>query len=252
MDVMNAVAASLVAARSHPVTQRWGRPVAAGLAIAVALGGAAVFLVALASGGWPDFWFGDLAVLTNATQRLIDGESWYLERQLHGPYERAFGEILYPPVVAWFIVPWLVLPSWTFIAIPAAIVAWHVVSVRPAPWTWPLIAFGLTFPITLVHAAYANPTTWMVALVALGLRFGWPSALVLLKPSLLPFALVGIRSRGWWLCATVLAFASLPFLGETLDYPRILLDWRGGDLLYSLQSLPVMLVPVVAWLGRSR
>ena len=148
--------------------------------------------------------------------------------------------------------PWLVLPAWTFIAIPVAILAWHIVAARPAPWTWPLIALGLTYPITLVHGGFANPTLWMAAFAALGLRFAWPGALILLKPSLLPFALIGIRSRGWWLVAGGLAIASLPFLAETLIYPRVVLDAQGGGLLYSGLVIPLMLVPVVAWLGRRR
>ena len=159
---------------------------------------------------------------------------------------------MYPPVLAWFLVPWLVLPAWTFIAIPVAILAWHIVAARPAPWTWPLIALGLTYPITLVHGGFANPTLWMAAFAALGLRFAWPGALILLKPSLLPFALIGIRSRGWWLVARGPRIASLPFLAETLIYPRVVLDAQGGGLLYSGLVIPFMLVPVVAWLGRRR
>ena len=107
-------------------------------------------------------------------------------------------------------------------------------------------------PISLVYAGYANPTIWIVAFVGLALRFAWPGALILLKPSLFPFALIGIRSRGWWLCALVLAIASLPFLAETLIYPMVILDTQGGGLLYSALGIPLMLVPIVVWLGRTR
>ena len=200
----------------------------------------------------PDFWFRDLEVLTAATQRLFAGGSWYLPRQLEGPYQTEFGDVLYPPVAAWFFAPWLVLPAWSFVVIPVGILTWHVLSARPAPWTWPLIAFGATYPVTLVYAGYANPTVWIAAFVGLALRYAWPGALILLKPSLLPFALIGIRSRGWWLCALGLAIASLPFLADTLIYPRVILDTQGAGPLYSVLGLPIMLVPVVAWLGRRR
>jgi hypothetical protein len=113
------------------------------------------------------------------------------------------------------------------------------------------MAFCLVFPVTLVYIAYANPTIWIAAFVALGLRYAWPGVLVLLKPSLAPFALIGIRSRGWWVGLFVLVLASIPFLAPTLDYPRIVLDSRGSSLLYSGTSVPVVALPVVAWLGRT-
>ena len=171
------------------IIQRWGWLIAIGLAVVIAGIGIGIFVLALLIAGWPDFWFHDLEVLLDATRRLFAGESWYLERQLHGPYPAQFGDVMYPPVLAWFLVPWLILPAWTFVAIPVGILAWHIVAARPAPWTWPLLALGLTYPITLVHAGFANPTLWMAAFAALGLRFAWPGALILLKPSLLPFAL---------------------------------------------------------------
>lgn len=223
-----------------------------GLTVVIGVWGIGTFTLALWLQGWPDFWFRDLDVLREATERLFGGGSWFLDRQLHGPYERAFGEILYPPVIAWLIVPWTVLPQWTFLVPPIAIVSWHLTEARPRAWTWPLIAFGLTYPITLVHAAYGNPSLWIAAFVALGLRFGWPGALVLLKPSFLPFALIGIGTLRWWLCAALLGVASFPFITDTFAYPRVLLDWRGGNPLYSLQSVPLLLVPLVAWIGRRR
>lgn len=232
--------------------RRRGSLIAAGLAVLIAGIGIGVFVLGLANVGWPDFWFDDLRVLTEATAGLFAGEGWYLDRQLQGPYQHVFGEVLYPPVAAWFFLPWLVLPAWTFVAIPVAIIAWHVIDARPAPWTWPLLAFGATFPITLIYAGYANPTIWIAAFAALGLRYHWPGALVLLKPSLVPFALIGIRSRGWWVCVALLALGSLPFLELTLQYPRVVFDMRGGGLLFSSLGLPIMLVPVVAWLGRRR
>ncbi len=234
------------------IIQRWGWLIAIGLAVVIAGIGIGIFVLALLLAGWPDFWFHDLEVLLDATRRLFAGESWYLDRQLHGPYPAQFGDVMYPPVLAWFLVPWLILPASTFVVIPVAILAWHIVAARPAPWTWPLLALGLTYPITLVHAGFANPTLWMAAFAALGLRFAWPGALILLKPSLLPFAFIGIRTRGWWLVAGGLAVASLPFLAETLIYPRVVLDAQGGGLLYSGLVIPFMLVPVVAWLGRRR
>ena len=93
------------------IIQRWGWLIALGLAVVIAGIGIGVFVLALLRAGWPDFWFDDLEVLTAATRRLFAGESWYLPRQLDGPYPTEFGDVLYPPVAAWFFAPWLVLPS---------------------------------------------------------------------------------------------------------------------------------------------
>ena len=232
------------------VRARWGRPFAVALTIVIAAIGAWFFVVAGTQVGWARAWFDDLTIYTDATDRLINGGGWYLPRQLAGPYPLDHGDVLYPPVTAWFFMPWLVLPGWTFSAVPLAIVTWFVWATRPAVWTWPILAFCFVFPVTLVYVAYANPTLWIAAFVALGLRFSGPGVLVLLKPSLAPFALIGIRSRGWWIGLVVLGLASLPFLAATLDYPRIVLDSRGSDLLYSGTSVPIVALPVVAWLGR--
>ena len=87
----------------------------------------------------------------------------------------------------------------------------------------------------------------------LGLRFRGPAVAILLKPSFLPLALIGIRSRSWWLGLGILALLSLPFLGDTLIYPKVMADSRNPDgILYSIADLPTMLIPVIAWLGRQR
>ena len=75
---------------------------------------------------------------------------------------------------------------------------------------------------------------------------GWPSTLVLLKPSLFPFALIGLRRRAWWAQLGLLGLLSLPVLYLTLIYPRVILDSRGGGLLYSLDDVPLLLLPVIA------
>ena len=52
--------------------------------------------------------------------------------------------------------------------------------------------------------------------------------------------------------------ASLPFLADTLIYPRVLLDaqtnpidGRGGPF-YSITEFPLLAIPILAWLGRRR
>src|SRR5207344_696635 len=97
------------------------------------------------------------------------------------------------------------------------------------------------------------PVIVVTALVAAALRWKWPGALILLKPSILPFALIGIRTRGWWLTAGVLAILSLPLLPMVPVWVQTVLDSRGaGGFLYSAKDLPLMMVPVFASLGRTR
>ncbi len=191
----------------------------------------------------------DLTIYTDATRRLLGGGGWYLPRQLNGPYAIVQGVVLYPPVTAWFFAPWLVLPPWTFSAIPVAITAWAVWQLRPAPWTWPLIALCIMWPMVPLKTLRLNPSVWLMAATATGLLYRWPGVFVTLKPSLLPFALIGIRSRGWWAVAGLLVLASAPVVADTLRYPSVVLNAQGGGLMYSLPDVPFLLIPIFAWLG---
>ena len=77
--------------------------------------------------------------------------------------------------------------------------------------------------------------------------------LVLLKPTLVPFALVGCRHRSWWVGLGVLALVSVPFAAMWLDYVTVVQNARDPNgLMYSLNQVPTVMIPVVAWLGSSR
>lgn len=220
----------------------------------------AVFMLGLVAVEWAYGWtamgwshnYGDLTIYTDATRRLLSGGQWYLDRQLSGPYPLAFGDVLYPPVAALFFAPWLLLPGWSFVLVPSLIVAWFVAECRPGPWTWVAIGCLLLYPTSGLKLLSANPNVWIAAFVALGLRYQWPGALILLKPSFLPSALIGIRSRGWWIVAFGLAILSVPFLGDTLRWPAVALNAQGAGIGYSLGDLPLVIVPLIAWLSRER
>lgn len=90
-------------------------------------------------------------------------------------------------------------------------------------------------------------------MIAAGLRWRWPGALVLLKPSLLPFALLGICTRGWWVAVTGLLLLTLPVLAMIPDWLRAVFDAQGsGGRLHSANELPLMMIPILAWLGSRR
>jgi predicted DCC family thiol-disulfide oxidoreductase YuxK len=71
-----------------------------------------------------------------------------------------------------------------------------------------------------------------------------------LKPSLFPLAFVGARRRTWWLAAALLAIAAIPFGSLWIDWFNVVRH-SPGDLAYSLLALPLVLLPLIAWLGRS-
>jgi hypothetical protein len=208
-------------------------------------------------------WFGrsfaiDYGIYMDAVDRWrIDG-SWYLPRQLEGPYPIELGDVLYPPVLLYLLVPFRILGPWLWWMIPAAMLAWVVWRHRPGPWAILAIALCLAWPYSPAKYVFGNPVIWATAAVALGTIWHWPAALAIIKPTILPFALIGVRDRRWWLAVLGVGIASLPFLELTLLYPQVLLDaqpnpvdGRGGPL-YSLTEFPLLAIPIIAWVGRRR
>ena len=198
------------------------------------------------------FGFGvDFNQYSDHTRRWLDGGGFYLPRQLAGPTSVQDGDPLYPPLVLYLMLPFQVLPAWLWWAIPLPIFVVLTAAFRPAPWTWPILAVIALWPRTPALIFYGNPGMWMVAAIAAALWWRWPAPLVLIKPSLAPFALIGIGSRGWFVTAAVLALAALPFGSLWLDYLTVLRN-SSVPLSYSLLDAPLALAPVVAWLGRRR
>jgi hypothetical protein len=185
------------------------------------------------------------------TTRWLETGEFYLPRQLEGRTTVIGGDPLYPPVVLWLLVPFTVLPAVLWWAIPIAITAVVIVGYRPAPWTWPLFAFIALWPRTEALVLYGNPGMWSVAAIAAATRWHWPGPLILFKPSLAPFALIGIRHRRWWATLVVFILASVPFGALWIDYATTLRN-SGVPLAYSLLDVPLALAPVVAYVGRTK
>jgi hypothetical protein len=198
----------------------------------------------------------DATLYRDVTLRWLHGGPFFEPRQLAGLYEIAAGDVLYPPVALVLFVPFAVLPTaigavlWW--AIPIAVTAWAVVTLRPRPDVWPLIALCIANPTTLLKTWTGNPVIWSMAALALGVVYAWPSVFVLLKPSLAPFALFGAWHRSWWIAAAILAIASLPFAALWADWLAAIANSRGGGVLYSALEVPMLLLPLIAWLGRTR
>jgi len=191
---------------------------------------------------------GDHATYISAAQRWVAGGSFYPAYQLAGPYLIAGTEVLYPPVVLPFLVVFSFLPAVLWWAVPIAILAGVLLYWRPSLVGWTLILVCLANPLTFVIYLWGNPGMWFAAFVALGTVYGWPAVLVLLKPTLAPLALVGIRHRSWWVALGVLAGVSLAFLPMWGQYVAAMTNARGPLVspFYSWQQVPLMLAPLVA------
>ncbi len=234
---------------------RWWRPAAIGLLL-----GSVAELAVLVARSEPSRGV-DFLLYRDYVSQWLSGGGLYAPWQLSGSYtiEAATTVLpvpvhanpsLYPPLILPLVLPFTVLPEILWWVLPLGLAAWCVWRLRPS---WPaMAAIGALclFPRTPVIVLYGNPVMRCVAALAAGMVWRWPAVLVLLKPTLLPFALVGARSRSWWLAAGLLAaFAAL-----TLP---LWLDWLAsvrngnGSLLYSTPDVPAMLVPMAAWLGRA-
>jgi hypothetical protein len=194
----------------------------------------------------------DANIYFDAASRWLADGTWYLQRQLQGPYDIQIGDVLYPPVLLWILLPFQVLPHVLWWATPVAITVVAVARIRPPRWSWPLVLLCLAWGPAMAQVVKGNPVMWVMAALSVAVAMGWPSTLVLLKPSLFPFALLGIRRRAWWLQLGLLGLLSLPVLGLTLLYPQVILDSRGGGLLYSLNDVPLLLLPVIAGVAAGR
>lgn len=199
----------------------------------------------------------DFIILRDAAARWLAGDGFYLPYQVAGPYVHsehvgAQSPVLYPPTMLLLFVPFTILPGILWWAIPIAITGWVVVGHRPRPLVWPVIAFLAVFPMTIWAAVAGNPILWFMMALALGTRYCWPSVLVLLKPTLAPFAVIGIWRRSWWLALSCLALVSLLFLPMWFDYVRVLSNMTtASGPLFSLNQYPMLMIPIVAWLGRA-
>jgi len=196
----------------------------------------------------------DVALYREAAARWFAGGPFYEPHQLAGPYEVAHGDILYPPVGLWLFVPVTLLPVVPALilwwGIPAAVTTWAIRRLRPRPAVWPLIALCLAWPTTPLKIWTGNPVIWSVAAMAIATAWRGAAPFSLLKPSLFPFALFGIRQRSWWIGLAVFVALCLPFGSMWVDWLTTVVNASGGGLLYSVLEAPMLALPLVAWLGR--
>jgi hypothetical protein len=193
----------------------------------------------------------DLNGYVAGARRFLETGSPYLPEQVVGPWQLQPDSFIHPPVAVLLFIPWVVLPAILWWAIPIGLTAWSVVRLRPAPWSWPVMAACLLWPRTAGILIAGNSDMWVAAAVGVTLAFRIPaSVLVVMKPSYLPLALIGARRRSWWMGAAVTGVVCLAFGALWFDYLAVL---RNVTLepLYSMYNAPYVLAPSIAWVAAS-
>ena len=193
----------------------------------------------------------DYDIYMEATRRWLAGGPFYDPSQLAGPYQITVGAVLYPPSAIPLFAVFTVLPAVLWWAIPIGLIAFATWRLRPAAVTWPILVLCAAIRPTEARLLSGNPVMWTAAALAMGTLYFWPSVFVLIKPSLFPFALFGIRHRSWWVALAVLVAISLPFAALWIDWIAVVRN-SNGSLDYSIPELPMMFFPLVAWWGRTR
>lgn len=187
----------------------------------------------------------------DVARRWLDTGVFYTDRQLSGPYETTtLIDNLYPPHALLLFIPFIVLPGLLWWVLPLGFMAYVVWWCRPQPWGLAVVAMLLLFPKSPNLIIYGNTDMWVGAAIAAGVRWGWPSVLISMKPSLIFFSALGILTRAWWVAAAALAVVSLPFAGLWVLYPTAL-GHSSSKPWYSFADIPFLLIPVAAWLFSS-
>ena len=229
---------------------RWRRPIAVGLTVAFIAIGVAILAFGLSEVGGRIIGL-DIGHYLDGTRRWLETGSPYLPNEVAGPFEIDPLTFLHPPIALLLFLPFLVLPTVLFWLIPIGVVVWAVVDWRPADWTWPVMAALLAFSRFHIPLIVGNTDLWVWAAIALGLRLAWPALLIVIKPSLFPFMLIGIRHRSWWIGVAVVALFAIPFGSLWFDWVAVIRN-APKDVTYSLANVPWLIVPIIAWAARTR
>lgn len=246
----------------------WRRPGAyrgaAELLLTGVLGGIAVAVfISLATGLMSAYHGWDFRHYMDATRRWVETGTPYLANEVAGPFQFSELSFIHPPIALLLFVPFLVLPAALFWVIPLAGTAAIIAAWRPARWTWPIMVGLLIWPRFGGAVIVGNTDLWIALFLAAGLRYGWPALLLVIKPSIAPFALLELAAllrvdavprRRW----TTIAIAAALLILLAVPFGRLWLEWLAvvrhspADPLYSIGAVPWLLVPMTAWMGRRR
>jgi hypothetical protein len=199
----------------------------------------------------------DFIIHREIGQRFLDTGVLYLPDQLAGPYANRLGyHVLYPPTTLLVIVPLALIPEGLAViawyGIPLAVLVLLISRYRPGPWAWVALMLIAFWPRSQGAILYGNSDMLIAAAIGAGVLWGWPAALILLKPSWFLLALVGIRHRSWWVALGMFAIASLLVLPLWPQYVTAMTNITDSSWLQRLYGLPLMLTAIVIWAGQSR
>ena len=239
--------------RTEPLRRAYLRiaPMAGGLLLGLAI--LRIAVMTLQAAQLPGALGLDWHCNADAARSWMAGTGYFLDRQLHGPYlaqtatTQDLGEVLYPPVALLIFVPFTFLPDIAWWIVPGVLVVLALRLLRPAPWTWPILA--LLVGMSGRQIVTGNPGMWLVPAALWGLILGWPGVLVLLKPSAFPLALAGITKRAWWIGLGVLVLISVPFGRLWIQWVQVIVDQSISSPLYSVSQWPLLTIPLVVYIG---
>lgn len=182
--------------------------------------------------------------------RFLGGGPLYWPYQLAGAYDfTGQRDNLYPPNALLLFGPAAALPwplaAFLWWAIPLSVIGYAFWRWRPHLPSLAVALILLSTPKMLSAVVMGNTDLWLTAAVAGALLWGWPGVFVLLKPTLAPFMIIGIRRRAWWAGLGVMAL-SLAMLPLWLDYITAMRNLHISPM-YSWSSIPLLVAPVVAW-----
>jgi hypothetical protein len=203
-------------------------------------------------------WFGahlgwDFSHYLTAVKDWLHTGSPYSPAAIAGPYvaDAATMPFLHPPIALALFAPFLVLPAILWWAAPVAVLIVCLRQWRPGGWGWYGVLACAVYPRTLEVLLVGNSDLWVAGLLAGGLLLGWPAALLIVKPTAIPFALMGIRRRSWWIAAGLVILAALPFGVLWRDWVSVVVNVADSGT-YLVHSLPLYVLPLIAWRHRSR
>jgi hypothetical protein len=236
----------------------WYRPVMFGLACAILTMGLMISLAHLGAYVSRDIIGVDYRMFSELGRRWAEDGSMYAPFQF-SPYSFSQGSGtnnlasmpgLYPPIAAPVFALVRVLPPVLWWALPLGVIALALARWRPAPWAWPLLAAATLSPNLTGVLATGGSTMWVAAGIAVGLLFGWPTLIVIIKPTFAPLLLLGARRRSFWIGASILGAMSVLMLPEWARYLEAIRNAESPGLLYSLGDLPFVLVPLIGYASR--
>lgn len=228
---------------------RFSRPIALGVLLLAVVVFAFFLWVQATDPRYASLWGVDRTIYREAGLRVLSGGSWFYPEQVTGlPYEVLVGHVMYPPAAMLWLVPAALLPDILWWAVPLSVITVVVIRLRPSPWGWAGIGLCLAYPPTSQMLVSGNPGLWIAAACSLGTVWRPAYALVFAKPSLFPFALIGVRDRRWLAIVAFGLAVTLLMLPLTLQWLGAVVNARGqfSGPLYALRDLGWVTLPLAA------